>query len=77
MKKQITFPAVWLAEARAAYDRYVVEWRIEEEERVLEGGGVPEAPQHWDDFLIEYHYAELENSVLVEVGNRHMDTLDR
>lgn len=77
MKKQITFPPAWLAEAKGAYDQYVEEWRAEEAERVVGTGTDPEEPQGWDEFLIEYHYAELENSVYVEVRNRHLDALDR
>lgn len=77
MKKQITFPPAWLAEAKAAYDQYVEEWRAEETERAIGTGEDPEEPQDWDEFLIEYHYAELECSVYVEARNRHMDALDR
>lgn len=65
MVKQISFPPAWLAEARKAYDAYRDEWDREESERAILTGDDPEPAQEWDDFLIEYHYAELESAVFV------------
>jgi hypothetical protein len=67
MKKQISFPPAWLGEVRAAYDCYRIEWENEEAERERESGEPAEKPQGWDDFLIEYHYAEL--AACVGVGD--------
>jgi hypothetical protein len=77
MKKQITFPPSWLAEARAVYDQYVNEHWEEEREVMVGTGYEPEPPQPWDDFLIEYHYAELENSVFIDFVNNHLACLDQ
>lgn len=64
-QKQVTFPPGWLAEAREAYDTYKTDWEREEAEQSILTGDDPEPPQDWDDFLIEYHYAELENAVFI------------
>lgn len=48
MTAQITFPPSWMAEARANYDRYVVEWRQEEAERAVLTGDTPEEPETWE-----------------------------
>lgn len=64
-EKKVTFPASWLAEAREAYATYKTDWEREEIEESILTGNPPEPPQDWDDFLIEYHYAELENAVFL------------
>lgn len=65
MKKEISFPPAWLGEVRESYLQYRAEWEREETERTLGTGDDPEPPQGWDDFLIEYHYAELEACISV------------
>jgi hypothetical protein len=75
-EKKISFPPAWLAEARAAYDGYKAEWEQEEIERAIATGDDPVPPQGWDDFLIEYHYAELEASVFVSFVNQHLACID-
>ena len=72
MTENIKLPAAWLSEAQAAYRQYVSEWELEENERVAEYGGEIEPPQLWGEFFTEYLYAELENSVYVDVANRAM-----
>lgn len=63
MRLSLRLPPSWLREARSIYEQYVFEWEREELERCGATDGVPEPPQSWPDFLSDYHYAELENSV--------------
>lgn len=75
-KKQVSFPPAWIAEALSAYEGYKAEWEIEEAERSILTGDDPEPPQEWDDFLIEYHYAELEASVFVAFVSQNLACID-
>lgn len=72
MQKQMTFPPAWVAEAKAMYDQYVAEHWAEEQEAMVGTGHEPEPPQSWEEFLIEYHYAELENAVFVDFVNNSL-----
>lgn len=69
MTDLIKIPPLWMAEAKAAYAQYKEEWEKEETERVLGTGDDPEPAQEWAKFFSEYLYAELENSVYVDVAN--------
>lgn len=69
MTDLIKIPPLWMAEARQAYAQYKEEWEKEETERVLGTGDDPEPAQEWAKFFSEYLYAELENSVYVDVAN--------
>lgn len=70
MEGLIKIPPAWMAEAQEAYDQYKSEWEREEIERVLGTGDDPEPAQSWEDFFSEYLYAELENSVCVNVVSK-------
>jgi len=72
MRVSLRFPQAWLDEAHSAYEQYVEEWNREELERCGATDGAPEPPQAWPDFLREYHYAELENSVYCGAVNTAM-----
>jgi len=69
MPDLIKIPPLWMAEAKTAYAQYKSEWEREEMERVLGTGDDPEPAQPWPDFFSEYLYAELENSVYVDIAN--------
>jgi len=69
MPDLIKIPPLWMAEARTAYAQYKEEWEREETERVLGTGDDPDPAQEWSSFFAEYLYAELENSVYVDVVN--------
>ena len=75
-EKKVSFPPAWLAEARSAYDAYKVEWESEEIEEAIATGNDPEPPQCWEDFLIEYHYAELEAAVFVSFVDQNLACFD-
>jgi hypothetical protein len=65
----VKIPPLWMAEAKQAYAQYKQEWEREETERVLGTGDDPEPAQDWPSFFSEYLYAELENSVYVDIAN--------
>jgi hypothetical protein len=69
MTDLIKIPPLWMAEAKTAYEQYRLEWGREEAERVLGTGDSPEPAQDWPSFFQEYLYAELENSVYVDIAN--------
>lgn len=69
----VKIPPEWMAEVKAAYEQYCIEWEEEEAVRVKGTGEQPEPVEPWNQFLREYLYAELQNCVYVETNERVRD----